>query len=190
MASAGVGLQYEQSIALHARRRIAVTAYICDTSLTREALGRAKWFLYDSSGANSDTLLQPFFGDPPVSLISRREGNVNSMGAPFLPRPPIIGLMTTLDGALLVSVSTASEPFEPDPPRVIAGEVWPPQLTFRSLTSYEWFGADGSLRGKLTLPRGARLHVMRGRAAWGTVIDSLDVPYLVRWRVDGASTAP
>ncbi len=245
--------------------RVAVVAFIRDTSLTREALGRAAWFLYDSIGTITDTILQPFFGEPPVNLISRREGNVNSMGVPFMPRPvsslhpggfvvgspaatfvvhserqgnavriervtaalpipdaertqrreqvmynmrrndpawtwdgpeiprekpPIIGLMTTLDGVLLVSVSMPSESFEPDPPRVVEGEVPPPQLTFRSRTAYEWFGADGALRGRFTMPRGARLYAMRGSDAWGTVVDSLDVPYLVRWRVEGATNAP
>jgi hypothetical protein len=254
-----------QSLGALADGRLAVTAYVRDTTLTREALGRTAWFLYDSTGTNRDTLLQPFFGEPPVNLISRVEGSVNSMGVPFMARPtsalhpsgvvvgspaapyvvyaqhqgqplriervttplpvpaaereqrreqvlynmrrndpawtwngpeipqtkpPIIGLTTTLDGALLVSVSMPSEPFEPDAPRVVEGEVPPPQLTFRSRLAYEWFGADGSLRGRFTLPRGARLHAMRGSDAWGTVIDSLDIPYLVRWRVDGATATP
>lgn len=249
-----------QSLSALADGRLAVMAYVRDTSLTREALGRIAWFLYDSTGSSRDTLMQPFFGAPPANLVSRREGNVNTAGVPFLPRavaalhpggflvsspsapyvvharqgsaplriermitalpvpedersqrreqliynmrrndpawtwngpeiprekPPMVGVMTTLDGSVLVSVSMPSEVFTPDPPRVVEGEVPPPQLTFRSRTAYEWFGADGTFRGRFTLPRGARLHAMRGEHAWGTVVDSLDVPYLVHWRVEG-----
>lgn len=244
--------------------RLAAIAYVRDSSLTREALGRPAWFLYDSAGISRDTVLQPFFGDPPVNLISRREGNVNSMSVPYMPRPvsvldhhgavigspgapyvvhtqmqgkpmriermisaipvtdaerdqrrelvmygmrrndpawtwngpeiphekpPVAGLLSTLDGALLVSVSTPSESYEPDPPRVVEGQVTPPQVKFRSLTAYEWFGSDGQLRGRFTLPRGARLYAMRGSDAWGTVVDSLDVPYLVRWRLEARDAA-
>jgi hypothetical protein len=245
--------------------RLSVRAYVRDTTLTREALGRNAWFIYDTTGTVTDTILEPFFGDPPINLISRRDGNTNSMGVPFLPRPmaamvpsgrvagssgaeyvvhtthndqlyriersapsipvpdaertqrreqvlynmrrndpawtwngpdiptqkpPITGIATTLDGQLLVSVSTPSETFNPDPPRQVEGEVPPPIVSYRSPTAFELFAPDGKLRGRFTLPMGARIHALRGDDAWGTVTDSLDVPYLVRWRLQQPTVAP
>jgi len=127
-----------------------------------------------------------------VVYYMRRNDPGWTWNGPEIPqyKPPLNGIMTTLDGALLVSVSTPSELFEPDPPAVAAGEVPPPVLTFRSRRTFEWFDADGTLRGRFTLPLSARLLAMRGRDAWGTVNDSLDIPYLVRWRIEPSRTVP
>ncbi len=238
---------------------LAMRAFVRDTTLTREALGRGAWFRFHADGTLRDTLLQPFYGDPPPSLIARREGSSSSRPVPFLPTPqaslgpdgsiigspgapyvvyaasngrplriersvgrvpvpdehraqlreqiiwnlrmtdpawtwdgpdmprekaPVAGVRAMADGQLLVSVSTPSEPYEPDPPRVVEGQAPQPLVKFRSLTAYELFTADGRLRGRFTMPRGAQLHALRGDDAWGTVIDSLDIPYLVRWRLE------
>jgi hypothetical protein len=102
-------------------------------------------------------------------------------------KAPVRGVATTLDGQTLVSVSTESEPFEPELAPVREGEAPRPLVKFRSATAYELFTRDGQLRGRFTLPHGGRLHTMRGDDAWGTVTDSLDIPYLVRWRVEPAA---
>ncbi len=234
-------------------------AFVRDTTLTREALGRVAWFRLSASGVLLDTLLQPFYGDPPPSLIARREGSTSSRPVPFMPTPqasiradgvvvgspgapyvvyaehngrplrvertlasvpvpseelsqtreqviwgmrltdpqwawdgpsmpntkaPVRGVLIALDGQLLISVATLSEPYEPETPRVREGETPQPIVRFRAPTAYEIFAADGTLRGRLLLPLGVRLHAVRGSDAWGTATDSLDIPYLVRWRIE------
>lgn len=237
-------------------------AFVRDTTLTREAIGRGAWFRFDSSGTLRDTVLAPFYGDPPENLIATRAGSRSSQSVPFaatpqtamglagqaigspgapyevytfadgrplrieraispvpvddaeraqrreqltwsmrrtqpdwswngpdIPteKPPVIGVLPAGDGQLLVSIATPSEPFDPEPPREVEGEVPRPIVAFRSPVVYELFRADGTLRGRLRLPFGAQLFVLRGSDAWGTVVDSLDVPSLVRWRIEESS---
>lgn len=241
---------------------VYLRAFVRDTSLQREALGRVAWFRFDPDGMLRDTILHPFYGEPPPNLIARVENNTSSRPVPFMPTPqatvhpdgfvvgspgapyvvytqhadrplrierritpvpvpaeelaqtrelviwglrltdpkwtwdgpsmpsekaPVRGVVTTLDGQTVVSVSTASEPFEPEPAPVREGETPRPLVKFRSATAYEIFAQDGQFRGRITLPHGARVHAMRGDDAWGTVTDSLDIPYLVRWRIEPAA---
>jgi hypothetical protein len=105
-------------------------------------------------------------------------------------KAPVRNIATTLDGHILVTVSTPSEPYEPDPSPVREGETPRPQVNFRSAVAYELFSPDGQLRGKLTLPHGTRVHAVRGDDVWGVATDSLDVPYLVRWRVEAPAARP
>lgn len=238
---------------------VALRAYLRDSTLTREALGRAAWFLFDGDGRARDTVLAPFYGDPPPNLVASVEGSTSTRPVPFTPnpqtgldahgevigspgapyvvhlqhdgrplriereiasvpvsgeerdqqrasviwgmrqtdpawtwngpeipnsKPPVVSLTPALDDQVLVSVGTASEPFEPEPPRVVEGQEPRPVVSFRAPQVYELFGGDGQFRGRFRLPQGARLHALRGRDAWGTVIDSLDIPYLVRWRLE------
>jgi hypothetical protein len=243
---------------------IALRAFLRDTTLTREAIGRVAWYRFDADGNARDTIRTPDFEDAPENLFAQQGGGVStrpvpfiaageaaldrygalvvSPGAPFVVRfmkgtqhmrverevrapdlsdsereqtraqvtwemartepgwtwngpdipstkAPVRSLATTLDDQLLVSVSTESEPYAPEPPRVVEGEEPRPTVAFRSATAYELFAPDGTFRGRFRLPYGARLHALRGTDAWGTVVDELDVPYLVRWRLD-APTAP
>lgn len=238
---------------------VALQAFLRDSTLPREALGRTAWFLFDSSGRASDTVLAPIYGNPPPNLIASLKGNtstrpvpftanpqigldingeiVGSPGAPYVihlrhdgrplriereiasvpvadeereqrrafvtwsmrqtdpawswngpeipnSKPPVASLQPALDDQLLVSVSSPSEPFDPEPARVVEGEAPRPLVSFRAPQVYELFGGDGQFRGRFRLPQGATLHALRGRDAWGTVIDSLDIPYLVRWRLE------
>jgi hypothetical protein len=112
-----------------------------------------------------------------------------SWNGPDIPRekPPVQDLFVALDGQLLVTLSTPSEPFEPDPPRTVEGQVPPPLVRYRATPAYELFRPDGTLRGRFTLPRGATVHALRGDDVWGTVTDADDVPYLVRWRIEDAT---
>jgi hypothetical protein len=244
---------------------LAMQAFVRDTTLTREALGRSAWFLFDSSGTLRDTVLAPFYGDPPRNLVARVEGStstrpvpfmatpqngldengdvIGSPGAPYVVhlrrdgrplrivreiadvsvsaeekaqrraaviwgmrqtdpawtwngpdmpdrKPPVGGVRPALDDQLLVTVGAASEPYDPEPPRPVEGQEPRPVVSFRTPTVYELFGTDGRLHGRFRMPPGATLHALRGRDAWGTVTDSLDIPYLVRWRLEEPVTAP
>ncbi len=241
---------------------VYLRAFVRDTTLQREALGRAAWFRFDTAGVLRDTILHPFYGEAPPNLIARVENNTSSRPVPFMPTPqatihpdgfvvgspgapyvvytrhanrplrierritpvpvpaeelaqtrelviwglrltdpkwtwdgpsmpsekaPVRGVVTTLDGQTVVSVSTESEPFEPEPAPMREGETPRPLVKYRSATAYELFARDGRLRGRITLPHGARFLAMRGDDAWGTVTDSLDIPYLVRWRIESAT---
>jgi hypothetical protein len=252
----------DQSLVALTDNRVAVRAYVRDSTLRREAIGRTAWFVYDASGVARDTVLQPELNDATVMLIARNAGSASSRPVPYQPRPVaallldgtvawspgtpyvvhgrhegkplrierdaralpvtdtereqlraqvIWGMRQTdpnwiwdgpdipstkpavrdvtisLDGQYLVHVSTASEPFEPEPPRVVEGETPRPLVRFRSPTTYELFSADGAMRGRFTLPRGATVHAVRGDDVWGTVTDDDDVPYLVHWRLQRAT---
>lgn len=113
-----------------------------------------------------------------------------SWDGPDIPRtkPPVLALSVTLDGQYLVSVSTPSEPYAPDPPRVVDGQPPRPLVRFRSRTMHELFLADGTLRGRFTMPFSAIVHAVRGDDVWGTVTDDDGVPYLVHWRLAAAPT--
>lgn len=227
----------DQSLVSLTDNRVAVRAYVRDTTLRREAIGRTAWFVYDSAGVARDTVLQPELNDATVMLIARNAGSASSRPVPYQPRPvaallrdgtvawspgtpyvvhgrhegkplrierdtralpvtddergqlraqviwgmrqtdptwswdgpdipaskPAVRNVTvSLDGQYLVNVSTASEPFEPDPPRVVEGQPPRPLVRFRSPTAYELFAADGALRGRFALPRGATVHAVRG----------------------------
>jgi hypothetical protein len=105
-------------------------------------------------------------------------------------KPALQDVAVTLDGQYLVRVSTPSEPYEPDPPRVVEGQPPRPLVRFRSRSAYELFTAGGELRGRFTVPRGATVHAVRGDDVWGTVTDEDDVPYLVRWRLQPPAPRP
>ncbi len=245
--------------------RLSVRAYVRDTSLEREALGRTAWFVYDADGGMRDTISNPAPNEQSIMLVARQEGSVSSRPVPYQPnsvaalhpdgfvawgpgepyvlharhagrplriersaapipvtdeersqtreqviwgmrmtdpawtwdgpdipdrKPAVRGLLVTLDGQYLVSVSTPSEPFEPDPPRVVEGQTPQPQVRFRSRTAYEIFAADGTLRGRFTLPFGAAVHALRGNEVWGSVTDEDDVPWLVHWTLEAPVATP
>lgn len=257
----GYGTSNQSLIAL-TDNRVAARAYVRDTTLRREAIGRTAWFVYDAAGVARDTVLQPELNDATVMLIARNAGSASSRPVPYQPRPvaallldgtvtwspgtpyvvhgrhegkplrierdtralpvsdaersqlrdqviwgmrqtdpnwtwdgpeiaatkpAVQDVLVTLDGQYLVRVGTPSEPYEPDPPRPVEGQPPRPLVRFRSPTSYELFAADGALRGRFTLPRGATVHAVRGDDVWGTVTDEDDVPYLVRWRLQRAT---
>jgi hypothetical protein len=254
-----------QSLTALRDNRVAVRAYVRDSTLTREALGRTAWFVYAADGAMTDTIVQPELGDASAMLIARSADGSSSRPVPYQPRPvsalhpdgsivwspgspyvvhtqsdgrplriertvtatpvsdeersqlreqviwgmrmtdpawtwdgPEIAntkpalqdVAVTLDGQYLVRVSTPSEPYEPDPPRVVEGQPPRPLVRFRSRSAYELFTAGGELRGRFTVPRGATVHAVRGDDVWGTVTDEDDVPYLVRWRLQPPAPRP
>lgn len=76
-----------QSLLALRDNRVAVRAYVRDTTLTREALGRTAWFVYGADGAMTDTIVQPELNDQSVMLIARSENGTSSRPVPYQPRP-------------------------------------------------------------------------------------------------------
>lgn len=84
----------------------------------------------------------------------------------------------------------------PGPSRRVPDDELPPEPDYQNvlgpLPPYRWrqsmrydvFEPDGRFLGTVERPEGAELLHMRGDAVWGVVRDSLDVPYVVRWRVE------
>jgi hypothetical protein len=54
-------------------------------------------------------------------------------------------------------------------------------------TAYDVFEADGTFLARVPFPPRALPHVMQGEHVWGVTRDSLDVPYVVRWRLQRAT---
>lgn len=49
--------------------------------------------------------------------------------------------------------------------------------------AWDVFEADGTFLARVHFPSRSQPHVMRGDRVWGVTYDSLDVPYVVRWRL-------
>ena len=47
--------------------------------------------------------------------------------------------------------------------------------------------ADGTFLARVHFPPRSVPHAMRGDRVWGVTYDSLDVPYVVRWRLQRAT---
>jgi len=60
----------------------------------------------------------------------------------------------------------------------------PSPYRWRQPIRYDLFEPDGRFLGTAERPDGAELLHMRGDTVWGVVRDSLDVPYVVRWRLE------
>ena len=65
-----------------------------------------------------------------------------------------------------------------------------PPRRWREPLAYDVFAPDGRLLGHVPVPRGTTLHHMRGDTIWGVQRDSLDVQYVVRFRVEPSLAAP
>lgn len=59
-----------------------------------------------------------------------------------------------------------------------------PPRRWREPVAYDVFAPDGRFLGHLALPRRTSLHYMRGDQVWASVTDSMDVPYVTRFRVE------
>ncbi|HEX6630756.1 MAG TPA: 6-bladed beta-propeller [Gemmatimonadaceae bacterium] len=60
----------------------------------------------------------------------------------------------------------------------------PPPSHWREPVAYDVFGADGSLLGTVPVPEHASLRYLQCDRVWGVVRDSLDIDYVVRWRLE------
>ena len=59
-----------------------------------------------------------------------------------------------------------------------------PPLRWRESTAYDIFEPDGRFVGVLSPPLGTMLQHSDGGRVWGVVRDSLDVPRIVRFRLE------
>ncbi len=68
------------------------------------------------------------------------------------------------------------------------GGVWLRRAGDRSTGTAEWvvLDADGRARGRLRLPASVRPRWTRGDTLWASVPDELEVPWLVRYRIEGS----
>lgn len=124
-----------------------------------------------------------------ITQVMRRVNPAWSWTGPDIPtvKPAYRDFSVAEDGRIWVRVYTAGEAIPPeDLPPVRPGPNPPVRLTTREPNLYDVFSADGRLLGRVSPPPRTRLLRMRGNQAWGVQLDSLDVPYAVRFRVNPA----
>lgn len=63
-----------------------------------------------------------------------------------------------------------------------------PPSRWREPIVYDVFGADGGFLGTVPVPERVSLRHMQGNTVWGVVRDSLDIEYVVRWRLEPPGT--
>jgi hypothetical protein len=98
-------------------------------------------------------------------------------------KPPYVGLASTMDGRIWVSMSVESEKFTPEP-RERDPATSPPRDTFRD-KSRRWdvFEPDGRFVATVVGARNVALGAAQGNYAWGVMTDEDDVPTLVKFRI-------
>ncbi len=94
------------------------------------------------------------------------------------------------DGRIWVTLSTPSEPVpeaeRPPPPQLppgVAGMPRPARI-WRESTLYEVFEPTGEFLGRVAVPPRSRVLRMRGDHAWGVTVDSMDINYVTRFRIE------
>ena len=96
------------------------------------------------------------------------------------------------DGRIWVTLSQPSavvpDSERPTPPPAPPGAQPPsrPARLWREPTLYEVFEPSGELLGRVAVPNRARVLRMRGDLAWGVTVDSSDIPYVTRFRIEPA----
>ena len=124
-----------------------------------------------------------------ITQVMRRLNPAWSWTGPDIPaqKPAIRDFRIGDDGRIWVRVYTPGEPIPPeDLSPVPPGPNPPVRLTTREPNLYDVFSPDGRLLGRVAPPSRTRLVRMRGNTVWGVQLDSLDVPYAVRFRVEPA----
>lgn len=91
------------------------------------------------------------------------------------------------DGTLLVRVARpGTEKPNPDAGQPEKqGQRLQPATYWSEPAVWERFDRDGKLTGELRLPERARIRAVRGNRIWVVQPDSMDVPYVVRYRLAG-----
>ena len=101
-------------------------------------------------------------------------------------KPAYRGLSVGDDGRIWVTVSQPSEPVAPEEAPSGPPGGGGPLRTWREPTVYEVFEPSGQFLGRVAVPPRANVMRMRGNHAWGAVVDSLDIPYVTRFRIEPA----
>ena len=113
-------------------------------------------------------------------------------GPPIPDRKPLFSsIRVAADGRIWVQRAQPGVRVEPDTTGDGARAGGDPRLRmpprrWREPTAYDVFEPDGRYVGFLPVPERTRLLHMRGDRAWGAETDSLDVPYVVRFRITKA----
>ena len=124
-----------------------------------------------------------------TAIIRRRNPGWRWDGPPVPATKPLIrNVEVGGDGRLWVLRSLASERIE-DVERAERPDA-PPPRRWRDRIAYDVYEPDGRLLGHLPMPRRTSLHHMHGDRVWGVVTDSLDVPYVVRFRLERGAPDP
>jgi len=102
-------------------------------------------------------------------------------------KPAYQGLTVALDGRVWVKLSTPAEPIPAaELPPVRPGDEKRPRTTTRTPTLYDVFSPEGRLLGRVAVPRRVTLQTARGDDVYAVRRDSLDVQYVIRYRVEPA----
>lgn len=124
-----------------------------------------------------------------ITQVMRRVNPAWSWTGPEIPseKPAYRDFAVADDGRIWVRVYTPGEAIPPEelapePP----GPNPPVRITTREPSLYDVFSPQGLLLGRVSPPPRTRLVRMRGNTAWGVQLDSLDVPYAVRFRIEPA----
>jgi hypothetical protein len=159
------------------------------------------YVLYLLESGRKPVRMQRTYTPVPVSAIERSERRAQieqvmrrlnpawSWTGPEIPsvKPALRDFSVADDGRIWVRVFTPGETIPPEQLAPLApGPNQPVRLTTREPNLYDVFSPDGRLLGRVAPPPRTRLVRMRGNTAWGVQLDSLDVPYAVRFRVEPA----
>lgn len=102
-------------------------------------------------------------------------------------KPAIRGLASGVDGRVWVRVYTPGEAIPTEQLAPLQDIPNPPiRLTTREPELWDVFSVDGQLLARVRPPARTRLLSFNGNHAWGVQLDSLDVPYAVRFRIEPA----
>ena len=128
--------------------------------------------------------------DRMLGILRQVDPNYQWTG-PDLPdfKPSYRELAVGDDGRVWVTISQPSE-LVPDAERPTPPQGAPAPLTqgrmWREPTLYEVFDPSGEFLGRVAVPPRARVLRTRGDRAWGVTVDSMDVPYVTRFRIEPA----
>lgn len=102
-------------------------------------------------------------------------------------KPAIRGLKVGEDGRVWIRLYTAGEPIPEEQLAPVPDTPNPPvRITTREPDLWEVFAADGRLLARIKPPPRTTLIRFSGNHVWGRTLDSLDVQYAVRYRIEPA----
>jgi hypothetical protein len=117
-------------------------------------------------------------------------------GPPIPDTKPLFGaIRVAADGRIWVQRALAGVRVEPEEPSLQGSRVAPagegpreriPPRRWRDPVVFDVYEPDGRLVGTLAVPERAQVIHMRGDHAWGVERDEVDVPYVLRWRIEPA----
>ena len=120
-----------------------------------------------------------------IANMRRTDPSWRWNGPPIPDTKPLLrSIRAGADGRLWLQRSQPGERVEPDPapPQGDPRDRMPPRR-WREPTAYDVWEPDGRYVGFLRLPPRTQLLHTHGERAWGVETDSLDVPYVVRFRL-------